>query len=253
MAPIDFDSVFAELIQPALLEAGLEAFRADLEQRAGSIHSDMFQELLLADLVVADLSIDNANAWYELGVRHALRARGVVLMFSGREYLPFDVGPERALRYRLSGGKPDPAYVRDDRKRLGDGARRPGAAAGSARSTTCFRTCRSRTGGHYASATSTSTGRNWRTGNSGWRSRSRTTGRAMFFFSPKNRRLAFFNARLFVRRDALWSGWAGIGLRSRFSIGLSSTIPRISSAVNRRALPSADSDVMPKRRHGWKR
>ena len=81
----------------------------------------------------------------------------------------------------------------------------------------------------------------------------RTTGRAMFFFSPKNRRLAFFNARLFVRRDALWSGWAGIGLRSRFSIGLSSTIPRISSAVNRRALPSADSDVMPKRRHGWKR
>jgi hypothetical protein len=118
--PIDFDSVFAELIQPALLEAGLEAFRADLEQRAGSIHSDMFQELLLADLVVADLSIDNANAWYELGVRHALRARGVVLMFSGREYLPFDVGPERALRYRLSGGKPDSAYVRDDRKRLSE-------------------------------------------------------------------------------------------------------------------------------------
>jgi tetratricopeptide (TPR) repeat protein len=117
-SPIDFNSVFAELIQPALLDAGLEAFRADLEQRAGSIHSDMFQELLLADLVVADLSIDNANAWYEVGVRHALRARGVVLMFSGRDYLPFDVGPERALRYQLSGGKPDPAYVREDRKHL---------------------------------------------------------------------------------------------------------------------------------------
>ena len=53
--PIDFNSVFSELIEPALLDAGLEAFRADLEQRAGSIHSDMFQELLLADLVVADI------------------------------------------------------------------------------------------------------------------------------------------------------------------------------------------------------
>ena len=54
-SPIDFDSVYSELIKPALLDAGLEAFRADLEQRAGSIHSDMFQELLLADLVIADL------------------------------------------------------------------------------------------------------------------------------------------------------------------------------------------------------
>lgn len=117
---IDFNSVFAELIEPALLDAGLDAFRADLEQRAGSIHSDMFQELLLADLVVADLSIDNPNAWYELGVRHALRARGVVLIFSGRDYLPFDVGPERALRYHLSEGKPDPIHVRDDRRCLSE-------------------------------------------------------------------------------------------------------------------------------------
>jgi hypothetical protein len=53
----------------------LEAFRADVKQRAGNIHSDMFQELLLADLVVAELSVDNPNAWYELGVRHAIRAR----------------------------------------------------------------------------------------------------------------------------------------------------------------------------------
>jgi len=76
--PIAFDVIFAQLVQPALLDAGLEAFRADVEQRAGNIRSDMFQELLLADLVVAELSVDNPNAWYELGVRHALRARGVI-------------------------------------------------------------------------------------------------------------------------------------------------------------------------------
>ena len=27
----------------------------------------MFQELLMADLVVADLTLDNPNVWYELG------------------------------------------------------------------------------------------------------------------------------------------------------------------------------------------
>ena len=61
--------------------------------------------MLLADLVVAELSIDNPNAWYELGVRHALRARGVILIFSGREYLPFDA-VECALRYALDTASP---------------------------------------------------------------------------------------------------------------------------------------------------
>lgn len=43
-------------------------FRADEEQSAGNIRTDMFQELFLADLVFVDLSIDNPNVWYELGV-----------------------------------------------------------------------------------------------------------------------------------------------------------------------------------------
>ncbi|MGH7340573.1 MAG: hypothetical protein ACREKH_08805, partial [Candidatus Rokuibacteriota bacterium] len=75
---IDFNRVYAEYIEPALRSAGFESFRADQEVRAGDIRTDMFQELLVADLVIADLTIDNPNVWYELGVRHALRARGVV-------------------------------------------------------------------------------------------------------------------------------------------------------------------------------
>ena len=57
------------------MRLGLNSFRADEEIRAGDIKTDMFQELLVADLVVADLTIDNPNVWYELGVRHALRAQ----------------------------------------------------------------------------------------------------------------------------------------------------------------------------------
>ena len=52
--PIDFNRVYAEYIGPALEAAGFEVFRADQEQRAGDIRADMFQELLMADLVVAE-------------------------------------------------------------------------------------------------------------------------------------------------------------------------------------------------------
>lgn len=72
---IDFNRVYAELIKPALEAAGMDVFRADEEERAGDIRTDMFQELLIADIVVADLTLDNPNVWYELGVRHALRQR----------------------------------------------------------------------------------------------------------------------------------------------------------------------------------
>lgn len=73
---VDFDQVYGRLLKPAVEAAGLQPHRADAERRGGSIHADMFQELLLAEFVVADLTIDNPNVWYEIGVRHALRATG---------------------------------------------------------------------------------------------------------------------------------------------------------------------------------
>jgi tetratricopeptide (TPR) repeat protein len=115
---IDFDAVYRDYIKPALEDAGYEVFRADKEQRAGEIRSDMFQELLLADLVVADLSIDNPNVWYELGVRHALRARGVILIQSERDYQPFDVYTDRKIRYHVKNGLPDPDLIKADRAAL---------------------------------------------------------------------------------------------------------------------------------------
>ncbi|MBL8394820.1 MAG: DUF4071 domain-containing protein [Candidatus Accumulibacter sp.] len=115
---IDFNRVYAEYIRPALEAAGLEVFRADEEQRAGDIRSDMFQELLIADLVVADLTLDNPNVWYELGVRHALRARGVVLVQGPRPNQPFDIYTDRKLRYSLRDGGPDPATLEQERAAL---------------------------------------------------------------------------------------------------------------------------------------
>jgi tetratricopeptide (TPR) repeat protein len=115
---IDFNRIYAELIRPALEDAGFETFRADEEMRAGEIRKDMFQELLLADLVVVDLTIDNPNVWYELGVRHALRARGVVQILCRRDRLPFDVVTDRILRYHETDGAPDPLMRETDKANL---------------------------------------------------------------------------------------------------------------------------------------
>src|SRR4051812_13913470 len=104
---IDFDAVYHQLLEPAVKAAGLAPHRADADRRGGSIHADMFQDLLLAEFVVADLTLDNANVWYEVGVRHALRSRGVVLTYALRDRLPFDIAGQRMARYSLKDGKLD--------------------------------------------------------------------------------------------------------------------------------------------------
>ena len=112
----DFNAIYSQIIKPALEFAGFEAFRADEETTSGDILTDMFQELLLADLCIADLSIDNANVFYELGIRHALRKRGIVHIQAGRSYMPFDVFNVRTIPYHITTeGVPDAAFLEKDR------------------------------------------------------------------------------------------------------------------------------------------
>ncbi|MBN8657574.1 MAG: DUF4071 domain-containing protein [Anaerolineae bacterium] len=127
--PFDFNAIYKQLIKPAIEAAGFEPFRADEETSSGDILTDMFQELLLADMVVCDLSIDNANAFYELGIRHALRKRGVVHIQAGRAYMPFDIFNVRTLPYHITpDGLPDPEHIRNDIKAIARLIRDTGAS-----------------------------------------------------------------------------------------------------------------------------
>ena len=117
-AIIDFSKVYQELIEPALKQAGVEPFRPEREAPLSEICPDTFQELLLADLVLADLTIDSPSIWYALGVRHALRAGGVVLICGGHPSNVFERFKPSTLGYGLSGGGPDPARLGNDREAL---------------------------------------------------------------------------------------------------------------------------------------
>lgn len=103
---IDFDSVYRELIAPAVEAAGLEPLRADQELIGGTIHKPMYERLVLADYAIADLTTANANVFYELGVRHAVRPYSTVLISANTNRVPFDLAPDRVLAYSLSGGRP---------------------------------------------------------------------------------------------------------------------------------------------------
>jgi hypothetical protein len=97
---INFKRVYEDLLKPALRLAGCTPFRADAEPAAGDIRTDMFFELVTADIVVADISASNANVFYELGVRDGVCRRGVFLVrgnWSGAR--PFDIAPDRDFSY----------------------------------------------------------------------------------------------------------------------------------------------------------
>ncbi len=99
---VDFDAVYGELIAPAIEGAGMEPLRPDEEMAGGIIHKPMFERLSLCEYAMADLTTANANVFYELGIRHAVRPWSTVLLFSEKSRLPFDVAPLRALPYKLA-------------------------------------------------------------------------------------------------------------------------------------------------------
>ena len=101
-AMIDFDAVYSQLIAPAIRDAGLEPIRADEEMTGGIVHKPMFERLILCEYAVADLTLANANVFYELGVRHAVRPYSTVLLFASGTRLPFDVQLDQGLPYLLS-------------------------------------------------------------------------------------------------------------------------------------------------------
>ena len=88
---LDLDKTY-RIIRVAVDEAGLECIRADDIVHSGVIDMPMYQNLLSADVAIADLSTSNENAIYELGVRHALRPHTTIVLAEKQFKFPFDLG-----------------------------------------------------------------------------------------------------------------------------------------------------------------
>ncbi|MGR9088151.1 MAG: TRAFs-binding domain-containing protein [Gammaproteobacteria bacterium] len=99
---LDLDASY-EIIKQAVESADLECVRADEIIHSGTIDVPMYERLLNADLVIADLSTNNVNAAFELGVRYALRPYTTIVLAEEQFRNPFDLGHIVIRRYKHLG------------------------------------------------------------------------------------------------------------------------------------------------------
>lgn len=106
---IDLDAVYRDVIQKIFEERFPEYILIRSDEIAGSqvIDVSMYALIMKADLVIADITTMNANAVYELGVRHALKPFSTIIMMQKNEkdLVPFDLSHNRILMYENDGEK----------------------------------------------------------------------------------------------------------------------------------------------------
>jgi hypothetical protein len=100
---LNLNRTYEYIIEPTVKECGVACIRADKIIHSTVIDKPMYEHLLEADLVIADLSTSNANAIYELGVRHALRPHMTIVMAENGFSFPFDLNHLSILKYEHLG------------------------------------------------------------------------------------------------------------------------------------------------------
>jgi hypothetical protein len=117
---LDLNKSYRLLIKPVVENKGLECVRADEIIHSGVIDVPMYTELLKADVVIADLSTANVNAFYELGIRHALRPFSTIVISEDKLTYPFDLNHIAIRSYTHLGNAIDFEEVERFRGVLGD-------------------------------------------------------------------------------------------------------------------------------------
>lgn len=89
------------IIKNAILKADptLEVLRADEELNPGSISNDIFTKLMHSKYVIADITYPNPNVFYELGIRHAIKPRTILIRENVNFDVPFDISHLRYIEY----------------------------------------------------------------------------------------------------------------------------------------------------------
>ena len=100
---IDFNALWDRAYAPMIKELGYNPVRADQDVGA-LIITQMIERLYFADLVLAEMTIPNGNVYYEVGVRHAARKQGCVLLAADWSKQLFDIVQMRTIRYPLADG-----------------------------------------------------------------------------------------------------------------------------------------------------
>lgn len=95
----EYNALFTEVIRPVCGSYGYEVVRADDFYTSGQVIEDITRSIRESALIIADVTPDNANVFYEVGYAHGIGKATILLSDRKRERLPFDIAGFRTLFY----------------------------------------------------------------------------------------------------------------------------------------------------------
>jgi hypothetical protein len=96
-----FNDLYADVIRPVTLSFDLNPVRADEIFRTGVIMEDIIKKLITSQVVIAEVTAQNENVFYEVGYAHALN-KPTILLADKSKKLPFDIAGHRCIFYENS-------------------------------------------------------------------------------------------------------------------------------------------------------
>lgn len=91
-----------DVIQDIANMADCKLIRGDDLFEPAVIVDDIWRELNKAEIVIADITIHNANVFYEIGIAHTLGKKVILIRQDKGQDAPFDLKLWRYYEYNLS-------------------------------------------------------------------------------------------------------------------------------------------------------
>lgn len=92
-------AILQNIIKPAAEQCGYEAFIETEAGAGGHITKNIIRHIGDCDLVIADISLDNGNVFYELGISHVFHKGKTIMIAEDPEHLKFDIRNDKVVPY----------------------------------------------------------------------------------------------------------------------------------------------------------
>lgn len=96
-----YNELYNEVIKCVCKEMGFKAIRVDECFNSSMVISDIVNLIAESKVIIAEITPQNPNVYYEVGYAHALN-KPTILLAETTEKLPFDISPFRVLVYENS-------------------------------------------------------------------------------------------------------------------------------------------------------
>lgn len=94
-----YDQIYFQSIKPAFVEMGYNCFRVDEDHGPINIPAEIIKSIIDANIILADISENSPNVFYELGISHSVGNKTITIMSRGDNKIPFDFSHYRAILY----------------------------------------------------------------------------------------------------------------------------------------------------------